>query len=120
MSTLNGPSGLLIGERSDNDSPTRKLLDESPSTLNGQSGLLIGERSDEDSLTSMMVNSINVDNIIVGTNSSLTSEFQMSDPNLRWLKNIIISKKTNKDKFKTRQKGSKYKHQKEFFKQLPT
>ena len=52
-----------------------KLLDESPSTLNRPSGLLIGERTDDDSLTSIMVNAIDVDNIIVGTNSSLTSEF---------------------------------------------
>ena len=51
-----------------------KLLDESPSTLNGPSGLLIGERSDDDSLTSMMVNAIDLDNNIIGTNSSLTSE----------------------------------------------
>ena len=70
---------------------SHQVLLESP--INGPSGLLIGERPDDDSLTSMMVNAIDVDNIIVGTNSSLTSEFQMSDPNLRWLKNIPHAKK---------------------------
>ena len=54
---------------------------------------MIGERSD------ILVNAIDVDNIIVGTNSNLSSEFQMSDPNLRWLKNIILAKKTSKEKF---------------------
>ena len=31
--------------------------------------------------------------------ANLTSEFQVSDPNLRWLKNIILSKRTNKEKY---------------------
>ena len=72
-STLNGPSGLLIGERYNDDSTISELRDESPSTLNGPPGLLIGERYDDDSLTSMMVNAIDVDNTIIGTNSRFTN-----------------------------------------------
>ena len=47
-----------------------------------------------------MVNSIDVDNNIVGTNISLTNEFQMSDPNLKWLKSIIETKERSQNKYK--------------------
>ena len=63
----------MIGERYDDESTISKLRDESPSTLNGPPGLLIGERYDDDSLTSMMVNAIDVDNTIIGTNSRFTN-----------------------------------------------
>ena len=59
-----------------------KLLDESMSTPERSSGSLLEETSYDDSLSNMMVNAINMDNDIIGTNSSLTSEYQMSDPNL--------------------------------------
>ena len=53
----------------------------------------LGERVGDDSLT--MINSITIDHEIVGTNSRLTNEYQMSDPNLRWIRNIIISKSSS-------------------------
>ena len=59
-----------------------KLLDESMSTPERSSEPLLEETSYNDSLSNMMVNAINMDNDIIGTNSSLTSEYQMSDPNL--------------------------------------
>ena len=74
----------------------RKLSDESTSTPDRPSGPLLEEKVDNDPFAKMSINAISANNKIIGTNSSLTSEFQMSDPNLRWLKNIILAKKTNK------------------------
>ena len=59
----------------------------------------------DESLTTMMVKSIVVDQGIVGTNSSLTYEFQMSDPNLKWPKTIIQAKESNQDRYKIDKKG---------------
>ena len=96
-----------------------KLLDESLSTLNGPSGLLIGERSDDDSLTSMMVNAIELDNNIIGINSSLTNEFQMSDPNLKLLKTIKESNERSQESLKINKKDLKNNKQKKSLKYLP-
>ena len=51
-----------------------------------------------------MVNVINADNNIVGTNSNLTNEFQMSDPNLKWLKATIEYMERSQDRFKINKK----------------
>ena len=76
-----------------------KLLDESTSTRSEWSDSSLGKMLYEDSLTTMMVNSIDVDQGIWGTNSSLTDEYQMSDPNLKWLKNIIQGNKRSQSKY---------------------
>ena len=52
----------------------------------------------------MMVNSVDVDNNIVGTNSSMTNEFQMSVPNLKWLKTIIETKERSQNKYQINKK----------------
>ena len=96
-----------------------KLLDESTSTPDRPSGPLLEEMFDDDSLSTMMVNSIGVNNNIIGTNSSLTSEFQVPDPNLRWLKNIITSKRTNKERFELDKKDPNTNIKKKLLKQLP-
>ena len=55
------------------------------------------ERSSDPSLEERLdINAIELNNII-GTNSSLTSDYQMSDPNLKWLKQIILSKPNIKE-----------------------
>ena len=54
----------------------RKLLEESTSTREQSSDSLLGERLSDDSLTTMMVNSIEIDQGIVGTNSSLTANIK--------------------------------------------
>ena len=74
---------------------------------------MIGERSDK------MVNAIDVDNTIVGTNSNLSSEFQMSDSNLRWFKNIILAKRTSKEKFELDKRDPHTNIKKKLLKQLP-
>ena len=65
-----------------------KTREESTSTPERPSGPLLEERVD--------INAIELNNII-GTNSSLTSDYQMSDPNLKWLKHIIVSKPNIKE-----------------------
>ena len=52
----------------------------------------------------MVLNSIDIDQSIVGTNSSLTDGYQMSDPNLKWLKTIIQAKERSKNKYKVNKK----------------
>ena len=74
-----------------------KLLDETTSTLETSSDLSLEEMLHDDLLTNMMVNSINKDNAIVGTISSLANEFQMSDPNLKWLRTIIEFQKRSQE-----------------------
>ena len=76
----------------------------------------LGERVGGDSLT--MINSITIDHEIVGTNSRLTNEYQMSDPNLRWIRNIIISKSNNGSKIKVPKKDLDTIHKK-LLQQLP-
>ena len=49
---------------------------------------LLGEIADESSITNLAVYALEAINIL-GTNIRLTSEFQMSDSNLKWLKEII-------------------------------
>ena len=70
----------------------------------------------DDSLT--MINFITIDHEVVGINSRLTNEYQMSDPNLRWIRNIIISKSSSGNKFKVPKKNLDT-IQKKFLKQLP-
>ena len=66
-----------------------------------------------------MVNAINVDNNIIGTNNSLISDFQMSDPNLKWLKTIIVSKGPTKERFILYKKDPNSNIRKKLIKQLP-
>ena len=72
-----------------------QLLEEFTSTREGSSDLSLGEMVGDDSLTTTMINSIAVDHEIVGTNSRLNNEYQMSDPNLKWIRDIILHSKTN-------------------------
>ena len=65
-----------------------------------------------------MINSITIDHEVVGTNSRLTNEYQMSDPNLRWIKNIINYKSSNGNKIKVPKKNLDT-IQKKLLKQLP-
>ena len=53
----------------------------------------------DDSLTTMMLNSFDIDQGIVGTNSSLMEEYQMSDPSLKWLRPIIQAKEPSQNKY---------------------
>ena len=77
-----------------------QILDESTSTREKSADPSLGEIVDDDSLTTMMVNSIVVDQGIVGTNSRLTDENQMSDPNLKRMKTIIQAKERSGNKIK--------------------
>ena len=54
-----------------------QLLEESTSTRDESSDSLLGERLSDESLTTMMVKSIEIDQGIVGINSSLTDEPQV-------------------------------------------
>ena len=81
-STPDRPSGPLLEEMSYEDSTTT-YTEKPTSTPDRPSGPLLEERSD--------INAKELNNII-GTNSSLTSDYQMSDPNLKWLKQIILSR----------------------------
>ena len=64
-------------------------------------------------------NAIEVNNDIIGTNSSLTSEYQMSNPNLRCLNHIIMSKATIKDIPKLDQKVPSTNIKRKLLKQFP-
>ena len=78
------------------------------------------ERSSDPSLEEMScINAIEVDHNIIGTNSSLTSDYQMSDQNLRWLKQIITSKVTIKDIPKLDKKDPSTNIKRKLLKQLP-
>ena len=100
MSSRTGINAIKTAILQQSHSDWSKLLDESLSTLEGSPDLSLGEKMDNDSLTSLMVNSIDVDNNILGINSSLTNEFQMPDPNLKWLKIVIESKERSQDIYK--------------------
>ena len=52
-----------------------------------------------------MINSIALNHIIVGTNSRLTNEYQMSDPNLKWISDIIKSNANSGSKVKVTKKN---------------
>ena len=52
----------------------------------------------------MMANSIDADQGIACTNSSLTDEYKMCDPNLKWLKTIIQAKERSQNKYKVNKK----------------
>ena len=67
-----------------------------------------------------MVNSNDMVNSIVGTNSSLTGEFQMSDPNLKRLKTIIETKRLRLEGLKINIKDLKNNIQKKLLKYLPS
>ena len=58
---------------------------------------------DHDSLTTMMVNSIVVDQGIVGIYSKLP-DGQMTDPNLKWIELIIQKKERSENKIKVSKK----------------
>ena len=61
---------------------SRQLLNDPISTRDGSDDSLFGELKDDCSITNLAFCNLEVNNI-VGTNSKLTSEYQMSDPNLR-------------------------------------
>ena len=65
-----------------------KLLNDSMSTRGEPRGSLLGEKEVERSISNLNVCVLELDNI-VGTNSKLTSDYQMSDNKLRWLKEVI-------------------------------
>ena len=54
------------------------------------------ETLDDDSITNLTFNSIELNHDILGTNSRLTDEYQMPDPNLKWIKTIIQARDQNK------------------------
>ena len=87
-STPERPPGPSLEEMSYDESMTMQFK-KSTSTPERPPGPSLEERSS--------INAIEVDHDIIGTNSSLTSEYQMSDSNLRWLKQIILSNKTIKE-----------------------
>ena len=62
-----------------------QLLTDPISTRDGSKDSLLGELKDDSSITNLAFCSLDINNI-VGTNSKLTSEYQMSDPDLKWLK----------------------------------
>ena len=73
-STPDRPSGPLLEEMSYEDSTTTDP-EEQTSTPELPPGTSLEEMSS--------INAIEVDHNIIGTNSSLTSDYQMSDPNLK-------------------------------------
>ena len=86
------------------DQRSSQLLDESTSTREGSSDLSLGKIVDDDSLTTTMINSIVVNHEIVGTNSRLTDKYQISDPNLKWIRDIMKSKDSSRKKAKVNNK----------------
>ena len=112
---INAIKTAILQEINDGES---KLLDESTSTPETSSDLSLEEMHD-DSLTNLMVNSIDMDNNIVGTNISLTGDFQMSDPKLKWLKTIIETKGLSPEGLKINKKDLKNNIQKKLLKYLP-
>ena len=82
-----------------------KLLEESTSTHDGPFCLSSGEMVDDDSLETTMINSIALNHNIVGSNSRLTNEYQMSDPNLKWISDIIKSNANSGSKVKVTKKN---------------
>ena len=53
-----------------------------------------------DSITNLIFNSLEIDHECVGTNSRLTDEHHMSDPNLKWIKTIIQARDRSQNKIK--------------------
>ena len=74
------------------------------------------ETLNDDLITNLTFNSIDLDHDIVGTNSRLTDEYQMSDPNLRWIKTIIKDRDMNKNKIKINKKELENNMQKKLLK----
>ena len=85
-----------------------KLIEESACTREESPDSMIGEMLSDDSLTNIMANSIEIDQGIVGTNSSLTDDYQMFDQNLKWLNTIIKAKERSGNKIKVNKKLLKY------------
>ena len=71
---INAIKTAILKEREHCD--LSKLQDESTSTREESSDSLLGEMLSDDFLTTMMVNSIKVNQIIVGTKSSLTKNIK--------------------------------------------
>ena len=63
-----------------------------------------GEIKDERSITDLTFCALEVNNI-VDTNSKWTNEYQMSDTNLRWLKEVIRQRDANNGRPKITRKG---------------
>ena len=65
---------------------------------------MLGELKDDSSITNLAFCSLDINNV-VGTNSKLTSEYQMSDPDLKWLKEVIHQRDANNGRAKIARKG---------------
>ena len=81
-----------------------QLLNDPVSTRKESSNSLLGETKEECSNTNLAFCTLDVNNI-VGTNSKLTGEFQMSDINLRWLKEVIRQRNASDGRSKIVRKG---------------
>ena len=74
------------------------------STRKASSNSLLGKSEVERSIKNLDFYALEV-NDIVGINSRLSSEFQMSDTNLRWLKEVIRQRNANDGRPKITRKG---------------
>ena len=83
---------------------TSHLLNDPISTPEESSNCLPGETNDDCSITNLAFCNLDVNNI-VGTNSKFSSEYQMSDVNLRWLKEVIRQRDASNGRPKITRKG---------------
>ena len=96
------------------------ILQENFENKQREDSTITPERSSDPSLEeTSYTNTIEVNNYIIGTNSSLTSEYQMSDPNLKWLKPIIMSKETIKEILRLDKKGPSTNIKRKLLKHMP-
>ena len=81
----------LVEEEEDT---SQLLIDKSTPQKSRVKAKLLEDPRDNDSETSLNFNTIEVNepSDIIGTNSKISSNYQMSDPNLRWIKDLITKK----------------------------
>ena len=113
---INAIKTALLAERKQCGSS--QILNDPINTREESSHSLLGEKEVERSISNLNFCAMEVKNI-VGINSKLTSEYQMSDGNLRWLKEVIQQRETNNDRPKTKRKGL-IPTQKKLLKYLPS
>ena len=71
-----------------NEETSQLLIDPGSTRGHGSEASLLEDPHDDDSITRLHVDAIEINepSDIIGTNSRITCHYQMSDPNLRWVK----------------------------------
>ena len=80
-----------------NEETSQLLIDPGSTRGHGSEASLLEDPHDDDSITRLHVDAIEINepSDIIGTNSRITCHYQMSDPNLRWIKELIIKRDQN-------------------------